>query len=383
MLRYHEDRNVNGVVKRVRAQQAIARASEYRTEHEVRRACAAKIAELLGNVNRQDGRTAFAAMSFGQFVEQRYFKHCDFRVGQPSSNSLHMEQSTLDGYRDIFRVHVKESPLAALDVRKTTPKDGIDFMRALPQQLSHQTHLRILNFVRGVFTYAVQENVREYNPLAECEAYGRRKDAAIDRRALSVREQKIRESNSHAYTLDEVAEMLDKLPDPARTVVAVAAFTGLTRSELKGLKWTDIDGDVLKVQRKVLDGRVGSLKTDAREAAVYILPVLRKILAKYRAAFPAVGDGWVFRGEKMLNPLDLDNLSRRDIPQFVKWYGWHAFRRGLATRLNDMGIGAKTIQQILRHANVSTTTAHYIRPDAEHSAAAMKKFDAAVKKLIK
>jgi hypothetical protein len=30
--------------------------------------------------------------------------------------------------------------------------------------------------------------------------------------------------------------MLDKLPEPARTVCAVAEFTGLTRSELKGLK---------------------------------------------------------------------------------------------------------------------------------------------------
>ena len=281
------------------------------------------------------------------------------------------------------RVLLRGSPLAALDVRKVTPKDGVEFMTALPQQLSHQTHLRILNFVRGVFTYAVLQNVREYNPLAECQAFGRRKDSAFDRRALSVREQKIRESNSHAYTLAEVAEMLDKLPDPARTVCAVAAFTGLTRSELKGLKWSDYSGTTLKVQRKVLDGRIGALKTDAREAEVFVLPVLRKILAEYRKTFPSLGDGWMFRGEKMLNSLDLDNLSRRDIPQFVKWYGWHAFRRGLATRLNDMGIDAKTIQQILRHANVSTTTAHYIRPDAEHSAAALKKFDAAVKKLIK
>ena len=36
--------------------------------------------------------------------------------------------------------------------------------------------------------------------------------------------------------LEEVAEMLDNLFDPARTVCAVAAFTGLTRSELRGLK---------------------------------------------------------------------------------------------------------------------------------------------------
>ena len=43
------------------------------------------------------------------------------------------------------------------------------------------------------------------------------------------------------------------------------------------------------------------------------------------------------RGEKLMRPLDLDNLSRRDIPQYINgaWFGWHAFRRGLGTRLNE------------------------------------------------
>jgi integrase len=59
---------------------------------------------------------------------------------------------------------------------------------------------------------------------------------------MTVRQRKIKASNEHAYTLEEVAEMLDKLPEPARTVCAVAAFTGLTRSELRGLKWEGYDG---------------------------------------------------------------------------------------------------------------------------------------------
>lgn len=49
----------------------------------------------------------------------------------------------------------------------------------------------------------------------------------------------MRAAHTHAYTLADVAEMLDKLPEPARTVCAVAAFTGLIRSELHGLEWTD------------------------------------------------------------------------------------------------------------------------------------------------
>jgi integrase len=212
--------------------------------------------------------------------------------------------------------------------------------------LSHQTHLRIKNFLRGVFSWAIADSAREVsNPMEETKAGGRTKKS--DPANLTERERKTRASNEHAYTLEEVAEMLDKLPEPARTVCAVAAFTGLTRSELRGLKWSDYDGETINVQRKIWNDHVGAPKTEAREAGVYVIGLLRKILAKYKTAFPPMGDGWIFRGEKMLRQLDLDNLSRRDIPQFINgaWFGWHAFRRGLGTRLNEAGVDDKDIRR--------------------------------------
>ncbi len=101
-----------------------------------------------------------------------------------------------------------------------------------------------------------------------------------------LRKTMIKASNEHAYTLEEVAEMLDKLPKPARTVCAVAAFTGLTRSELRGLKWSDYDGKTISVRRKIWKDQAGPTKTEAREAGVFVLPLLRKILAKYKKTFP-------------------------------------------------------------------------------------------------
>jgi integrase len=127
---------------------------------------------------------------------------------------------------------------------------------------------------------------------------------------------------------------------------------------------------------------VGATKTDAREAGTYVVPVLQKILKKYKEEFPEVGEGWVFRGEKLQRPLDLDNLSRRDIPQHINgaWFGWHAFRRGLGTRLNEMGVDDKEIQSILRHADISTTQAYYILPNIERAKAGLKKLGAMAQK---
>lgn len=305
----------------------------------------------------------------------------------PAGNEGRIEPSTLDGYRDIFKNHIKDKPLAQLKLHEVTPIQARRFMESVDQKLSHQTHLRIKAFLSGVFTWAINDGkYTTANPMQDQKAYGWRKESDAPSlahlpKAEQTRIKKIRESNNHAYTLEEVAEMLDKLPEPARTVCAVAKFTGLTRSELRGLKWSDIietkSGMFIKVQRKIWKGHVGPKKTDAREAEIPVVEYIQNILPKYKKQFPPSGEGWVFRGNILLRSLDLDNLSRRVIPDKVNgaWYGWHAFRRGLGSRLNELGIDAKTIQVVLRHANVSTTQAHYILPDRKHIEAGLKKLN--------
>ncbi len=53
------------------------------------------------------------------------------------------------------------------------------------------------------------------------------------------------------------------------------------------------------------------------------------------------------------------------------WHGWHAFRRGIATTLYELGVPDKTIQDILRHANLKTTMGIYVKARREKSVAAM------------
>jgi integrase len=60
----------------------------------------------------------------------------------------------------------------------------------------------------------------------------------------------------------------------------------------------------------------------------------------------------------------------------LPWYGWHAFRRGLATNLHRLGVSDKVIQQILRHANVTTTMNIYVKTVSVDAANAMKRLEA-------
>jgi hypothetical protein len=61
-----------------------------------------------------------------------------------------------------------------------------------------------------------------------------------------------------------------------------------------------------------------------------------------------------------------------------EWHGWHAARRGLGTNLYRLGVPEKTIQAILRHANVSTTNTYYIKSAADDTRAAMAKLETLV-----
>lgn len=382
VLRYHEDRvEADGKIKRVRTVKVLAPYAAYpykisKTNSQVRSAFSEKINEILGTVNAQNGGEVVSMLTLGQFIELRYFPRLDWRLKQSAGNELHIEPSTVKGYKDIWRFHIEKSSIAKISLRSFTTRDGQRFLESLSQDLSHKTHLRIKNFLRGVFSWAIADGViTGSNPMEETKPGGRTKK--LDVADLNERQRKTRASQEHAYTLEEVAEMLDKLHEPARTVCAVAAFTGLTRSELRGLKWEDYDGESITVRRKIWNDHVGSPKTEAREAGVYVIDLLKKILATYKKDFPPGGEGWIFRGEKLLRPLDLDNLSRRDISKRVNgaWFGWHAFRRGLGTRLNEAGVDDKDIQMILRHADVSTSQAFYILPNRERAEAGLRKLD--------
>jgi integrase len=358
----------------------------FRNPEQVREKFAEKINELLRPANATVPGAALldGMLTLEQFIEQVYWKRCEQRQMLEGAN--HMEPSTIHGYRKLCKAHVTGKPIASIQISRMTSKDVQDWLDGIPQNLSHKTHLRARAFLSGVMTTALQSNaITGTNPVEPTKAGGLSKGRRES--DLSPRELKIKKSNQHAYEHAEIATMLDKLPEPARTICAVAAFMGLTRSEIPALRWSDYKNGEISVSRKKWRGHIGEPKTEAKEAGVPVAPLLREILAKYKANkdFPKVEGDWMFYGQKEKKPIDMDNLSRRDIPQFINgaWFGWHAFRRGLGTRLNDMGVSGVDIQKILRHANIATTLGYYVFANPDKTKAGLKKLTETVRKKYK
>lgn len=62
----------------------------------------------------------------------------------------------------------------------------------------------------------------------------------------------------------------------------------------------------------------------------------------------------------------------------LRWCGWHGFRQGLATNLNELGVDDKNIQAIMRHADYATTMNSYVKAVPDSVQKAMEKFGEAV-----
>jgi integrase len=183
--------------------------------------------------------------------------------------------------------------------------------------------------------------------------------------------------------------MLHLLPEPDRTLVATAAFTGLRKSELKALQWSDYNGESLSITRSMWRKFMGQPKSKASRGQVPVIPVLRKLLDEHRAKAGNPADGFMFRGPRLSHPINPDNLAHDRIKLIlrkanspVRWLGWHAFRRGLATNLHALGIDDMTISKILRHSDVTITQKCYVKVLAPAVEAAMTRFDHEVSRFV-
>jgi integrase len=215
--------------------------------------------------------------------------------------------------------------------------------------------------------------------------------------------------DTYAYTLRELETMLAILPEPAATVCAVAGYAGLRRSELRGLRWEDFDGQRIMINRSVWEGFTNEPKTQGSKAAVPVIPRLRTILEAHRMACGSPKTGPMFangagKPENLNNTLNraiLPALNRCKVCRKPKaehiaaqvsheylrddnlptWHGFHAFRRGLATTLYELRVDDLMIQKILRQEDVQTTRRHYIKTLPEQSIQAMAKLEAALPEL--
>jgi integrase len=181
----------------------------------------------------------------------------------------------------------------------------------------------------------------------------------------------------------EIKALIDGLALRERTLVLLAASTGLRQSEIFGLRWGDIDFErgTMSVIRSIVYGVVGPCKTESSQKPVPMHPTLADALMQWRKRCTYIRpEDWVFaskryRGRRPYWGQAILRKYIRPVAQRVgiqKRFGWHTFRHTYSTLLRSVGTEFKVMQELLRHSSFRSTLDVYTQAvtPAKHAAQA-------------
>jgi integrase len=264
----------------------VAYGGEYRT----RRSIQPFVDEILAPLN-SGLLNPQATMTVVEFVDTIYL---------PEHVEKRLRPASLKQYRDVWRNHLKNR-MGKLTLRGFRTVHGEQMLAdiAAKAKLGRSSLRHCKAFLSGAFKLAKRLGILDgLNPIQD----------------TSIPNVPEAEQDTYAYSLAEIKSMLAVLPEPTRTIVLTAAFTGLRKSELRGLTWGSFSGEQLSVDRSVWNSTVSEPKTKRSRSPIPVVRPLAEALEAHRlrAGILAQANLPVFQAGNG-KPLNLDNIVRRVI----------------------------------------------------------------------
>jgi integrase len=162
---------------------------------------------------------------------------------------------------------------------------------------------------------------------------------------------------------EQFYSLLPLIREPYRTMVLIAGCLGLRVSEIVGLQWGDFDfpGSTLLIQRSVVHGRVGDVKTEySRDSVPLDTAVVEALMLHKERSFSAP-DGWLFANPVTGRPYHQEEIQKTHIRNagvatgIGSDIGWHTFRHSYRSWLDETGAPLTVQKELMRHASIQTT----------------------------
>jgi integrase len=211
------------------------------------------------------------------------------------------------------------------------------------RELSNKTKNNLLVLMHAIFRRAVKLYGLTANPVASVDRFRVRSSSDIQ-----------------VFSPEEVWALVRAAGSEAdATIFLTAAFTGLRRGELLGLRWRDVDftGSTIRVRASYAAGHLTTPKS-GKVRAVPMAPDVAGALARLCDRDRFTGDDdFVFAGEAGL-PLDGDALSSRYRGALARAslrpLRFHDLRHTFGTRMIAKA-DIRRVQEWMGHADIQTT----------------------------
>ena len=185
-------------------------------------------------------------------------------------------------------------------------------------------------------------------------------------------------------TADEFRALFSDLPARERLVGIICATAGLRIGEVLGLKWEDIDFEqkTANVLRSFVDGSIGRCKTEVSQQPVPLDDIVIEELLSWRTdSLYTSSEDWIFASYQTFgkSPMWPDSLRRKILQPAARrvgiatQVGWHTLRHTYSSLLAECGNDVKMVQELMRHAKLSTTMEVYTHTRMEKRRVAQRK----------
>jgi integrase len=275
------------------------------------------------------------------------------------------EASTLAQYRQHAK-HINDRIGAMKLASLTTPRVNA-FRDDLLATMSRAMARKVLASLKSL----LRDSQRRGN-VAQNVALGVKK---IDADSRSERKLKI---GVDIPTADEIKAIIAVLPDYWRPVLLTAIFTGLRSSELRGLRWHDVDlkhGELHVRQRADRYNSIGQPKSKAGNRIVPLGPLVLNVLRQWKLKCPRgeydlvfpTGSGRITRHNNLVRAFNktVRAAGFTDCNGRPKYTGLHALRHFYASWCinpidrGGQGLPPKVVQELLGHSSIVMTMDTY------------------------
>jgi integrase len=299
-----------------------------------------------------------------------------------------LERSTVEAYRQHLRLHiepylgnVKLSQLSAPMVSEFEDKlrrgDMPEGARAQPRSPAMVRKVRVS--LSSLLSDAQERGLASRNVVRDLRR-GRQRGA--ERRAEKRQKGKLK-VGVDIPTREEIRAIVEAATGRWRPLLLTAIFTGLRASELRGLRWADVDVEKHELhvrQRADRFNEFGKPKSESGERTLPLTPIVVSTLREWKLACPKGDQGLVFP-TRSGNVESHSNIVKRGLEPTLmaagvtvekkdadggaikrgKYAGLHAFRHFYASwcinRRTDGGLElpGKVIQERLGHSSIMMT----------------------------
>lgn len=304
-----------------------------------------QIESLKLTVNRQDFQRKAVPKTFAALVEHYRSKEL------PKDNHMKKTRKTKQVYEYSLQNHLVPR-WGGYRLREFSSVEIEEWLDLLP--LAPSTRAKIRNVMSSVFRHGIRWGWigQNENPVA----------------LVRVSSKRLRTPD--ILDAEEFQALFAKLPNRERAIGTICATTGLRVSEALGLKWEDIDfiKGLANVLRSVVDGSVGRCKTEVSQQPVPLDRLTLDELQVWRSKTSyAQGSDWIFASDRKFGEMPVwanASLSKVLKPAarragIAKRVGWHTLRHTYSSLLAESGDDVRVVQELMRHAKVSTTMELY------------------------